>query len=185
VASGCTAGALAGASGSTASRSRASSSLLDYATVTPIERVRHALANADYNKVLDLAALHVIAGAGRAGSAKLRKALKRHEPKLAHTRSPLERLFLPLCERAGIPLPEVNVWIAGVLVDAVWRERKLVVELDGRDNHSSWAQIQNDRSKELILRAADFTVVRYGTQQVEEQPALVETDLLRALGLPR
>jgi very-short-patch-repair endonuclease len=59
-----------------------------------------------------------------------------------------------------------------------------VVELDGRDNHSSWAQIQRDRSNELILRGAGFEVVRYGTQQIEEQPALVETDLLRALGLP-
>jgi hypothetical protein len=26
-----------------------------------------------------------------------------HEPKLALTRSPLERLFVPLCERAGLP----------------------------------------------------------------------------------
>jgi uncharacterized protein DUF559/transcriptional regulator with AbiEi antitoxin domain of type IV toxin-antitoxin system len=159
--------------------------LLDYAAVAPLERLRHALANADYHKVLDLAALQVIAGSGRIGSTTLRNALTRHEPKLAHTRSPLERLFLPLCERAGIPLPDVNVWVAGVLVDAVWWERKVVVELDGRDNHSSWAQIQRDRSNELILRGAGFEVVRYGTQQLEEQPAGVETDLLRALGLPR
>jgi Transcriptional regulator, AbiEi antitoxin/Protein of unknown function (DUF559) len=159
--------------------------LLDYAAVAPLERIRHALANADYHKVLDVSALQVIAGNRRAGSTKLRKALTRHEPKLAHTRSPLERLFLPLCERVGIPLPEVNVWVAGVLVDAVWHEQKLVVELDGRDNHSSWAQIQRDRSNELILRGAGFEVVRYGTQQLEEQPAVVETDLLRALGLPR
>jgi Protein of unknown function (DUF559) len=156
--------------------------LLDYAAVAPLERVRHALANADYHHVLDIPALQVIAGNG---GAKLRKALTRHEPKLAYTRSPLERLFLPLCERAGIPLPEVNVWIEGVLVDAVWRERKLVVELDGRDNHSSWAQIQTDRSKELILRAAGFTVVRYGTRQLEEEPALVEADLIRAYRVPR
>jgi Protein of unknown function (DUF559) len=159
--------------------------LLDYAAAAPLERVRHALAVADYKHVLDVAALQVIAGNGRIGSTKLRSALTRHEPKLARTRSPLERLFLPLCERVGIPLPEVNVWVAGVLVDAVWHEQKLVVELDGRDNHSSWAQIQRDRSNELILRGAGFEVVRYGTQQLEEQPALVETDLLRALGLPR
>jgi hypothetical protein len=163
----------------------AEQALLDYATVAPYERLRHALANADYHKVLDIAALQVIAGKGRIGSTKLREALTRHEPKLAHTRSPLERLFLPLCERAGIPIPDVNVWIEGVLVDAVWWEQKLVVELDGKDNHSSWGQIQTDRSKELILRAAGFTVVRYGTRQLEEEPALVVADLLRALGLPR
>ncbi|HSC01941.1 MAG TPA: DUF559 domain-containing protein [Solirubrobacteraceae bacterium] len=154
--------------------------LLDYAATAPIERVRHALANADYHKVLDIPALQVIAGTGRRGSTMLRNALARHEPKLAYTRSHLERTFLVLCERAGIPMPDVNVWIAGVLVDAVWRDRRLVVELDGKDNHSSWGQIQNDRSKELRLRAAGFVVVRYGTRQVEEELDVVADDLLRA-----
>ena len=86
---------------------------------------------------------------------------------------------------AGIPLPEVNVWVEGVLVDAGWRDRKVIVELDGRDNHSSWAQIQRDCSNELRLRAADFEVRRYGFVQLEDEPTLVETDLLRALGVPR
>ncbi|MGH2887176.1 MAG: DUF559 domain-containing protein [Solirubrobacteraceae bacterium] len=156
--------------------------LLDYAASVPIERVRYALANADYHKVLDVTALQVIAGNGRAGSTKLKKALKRHEPKLARTRSPLERLFLPLCEKFGVPLPDdVNVWIEGVLVDAVWWKQKLVVELDGKDNHSSWGQIQRDRSNELKVRAAGFDVFRYGTVQLEEQPALVAGDVLGRL----
>ena len=154
--------------------------LLDFAASAPIERVRHALANADYRHVLDIPTLQVIAGNGRPGSTTLRKALTRHEPKLAHTRSPLERLFLPVCERAGIPLPEVNVYVAGVLVDAVWRQQRLVVELDGKDNHSSWAQIQEDRSKEMRLRAAAHTVIRYGTRQLEEELELVAADLYRA-----
>jgi hypothetical protein len=156
--------------------------LLDYAATAPIERVRYALANADYHKVLDVAALQVIAGTGRAGSTKLREALTRHEPKLARTRSPLERLFLPLCEKYGVPLPDdVNVWIAGVLVDAVWWKQKLVVELDGRDNHSSWGQIQRDRSNEMRLRAVGFDALRYGTLQLEEQPAGVAGDVIRRL----
>lgn len=160
--------------------------LLDFAAVAPLDRVRYVLANADHGKVLNVAALQVIAGNGRPGSTNLRKALQRHEPKLAKTRSPLERLFLPLCERWGIPLPDdVNVRVAGVPVDAVWWKPRLVVELDGRNNHSSWAQIQRDRSNELTLRAAGFDVVRYGTLQLEEQPRLVEDDLRRAHGLPR
>jgi hypothetical protein len=137
--------------------------VLDFAASAPIERLRYVLANADHHKVLDVAALQVIAGNGRRGSAKLKQALARHEPKLARTRSYLERLFVPLCERAGIPLPDFNVSVEGVLVDAVWWEQKLVVELDGCDNHSSWAQIQNDRSKELKVRAAGYRVNRYGT----------------------
>jgi Protein of unknown function (DUF559) len=159
--------------------------LLDFAAVAPLDRIRHVLANADYHQVLDIPALQVIVGHGRRGSTKLRNALDRHEPKLAHTASPLERLFLPLCERAAVPLPdELNVYVEGVHVDAVWWERKLVVELDGKDNHSSWAQIQNDRSKELRLRRGGFQAVRYGTRQLEEESALVEEDLRRAYHLP-
>ncbi len=159
--------------------------VLDFAATAPLERVRHVLANADYHKVLDITALQVIAGNGRAGSTNLRKALERHEPKMARTRSPLERLFLPLCERYGIPLPDdVNVLVAGVLVDAVWWRQKLVVELDGRDNHSSWAQIQRDRSNEMRLRGAGFDTLRYGTVQLEEEPALVAGDVIRRLSSP-
>ncbi|HUA69461.1 MAG TPA: DUF559 domain-containing protein [Solirubrobacteraceae bacterium] len=156
--------------------------LLDFAARAPLERVRYALSVADYLQVLDLPALQVIAGTGRAGSTKLRNALKRHEPKLARTRSPLERLFLPFCEKHGIPLPDdLNVWIEGVLVDAVWWDQRLIVELDGKDNHSSWAQIQRDRSNEMRLRAARFDVRRYGTAQIEEQPEPVARDLLDGL----
>ena len=156
--------------------------LLDFAAVAPLDRVRYALANADYQKVLDLHALRAIFGSGRAGSVNLRDALKSHEPKLARTRSPLERIFLPFCESHGIPLPDdVNVRIAGILVDAVWWDRRLVVELDGRDNHSSWAQIQRDRRNEMKLRGAGFDVVRYGWAQLDDEAELVATDLLRNL----
>jgi hypothetical protein len=159
--------------------------LLDYAATAPIERLRYALANADYHKALDIAALQVIAGNGRAGSTKLKEAMKRHEPKLARTRSPLERLFLPLCEKYGVPLPDdVNVMVAGVLVDAVWWKQKLVVELDGKDNHSSWGQIQRDRTNEMRVRSAGFDVFRYGTVQLEEQPAGVADDVIRRLSWP-
>jgi Protein of unknown function (DUF559) len=152
--------------------------LLDFAAVAPLERVRYVLSVADYQQVLDVSALQVIAGNGRAGSTRLRKALERHEPKLARTRSRLERDFLSFCERHGIPLPDdVNVWIEGVLVDAVWWKQRLIVELDGHDNHSSWTQIQRDRSNEIKLRGAGFDVIRYGTIQFEEQPELVARDL--------
>jgi hypothetical protein len=156
--------------------------LLDFAARASLERVRYVLANADYAKLLDIPALQVIAGSGRAGSTKLRDAMKRHEPRLARTRSPLERLFLPLCEKYGVPLPDdVNVPVAGVLVDAVWWQPRLVVELDGRDNHSSWAQIQRDRSNELCLRGAGFDVLRYGTVQLEDEAELVARDVLAGL----
>jgi hypothetical protein len=159
--------------------------LLDYAAVSPFARVRHALATADYQRLLDLDALRAITGCGRPGSANLRNALTRHEPRLARTRSPLERIFVPLCERFRIPAPEINAYVEGIEVDSVWRDHRLVVELDGRDNHSSWAQIQRDRRNELTLRGGSFDVIRYGWEQVEDRPELVGPDLLAQLARRR
>jgi very-short-patch-repair endonuclease len=66
----------------------------------------------------------------------------------------------------------------------VWWKQKLVVELDGKDNHSSWGQIQRDRSNEMRVRAAGFDTLRYGTLQLEEQPADVAGDVIRRLSWP-
>ena len=47
------------------------------------------------------------------------------------TRAEVQAEFLELCRREGLPLPEMNVVVEGVLVDAVWRDRHLVVQLEG------------------------------------------------------
>jgi hypothetical protein len=111
--------------------------LLDYAAPASLNQVRVALANAEYHRVLNLPAVEGLLGHGRPGSAKLRTALKRHQPRLAYARSPPERAFLELCEASGIPLPEVNVRIAGWEVDFLWRPEGVVVEIDGHGNHHS------------------------------------------------
>lgn len=157
--------------------------LLDYAAGASLIAVRRALAQADYLRLLDPAAIEAALGQGRAGTATLRIALERHEPRLARTRSWLETVFVPLCESAGIPLPEINATVAGWTVDALWREQKVVVELDGYDNHSSRGQIERDRQKELELRAAGFLVIRYTYDQVVHRPSAVAADLVATLAV--
>jgi hypothetical protein len=154
---------------------------LDYAAEAELPAVRRVLAEADYTRLLDLQAVEAILGQGRPGTAKLRTALERHQPRLARTRSPLEEAFIPLLERAGIPLPEINARLEGWTVDALWRRERLVVELDGYDNHRTPAQIERDRRKELQLRAAGFLVIRYSGYQADHEPQLVAADLQAAL----
>jgi hypothetical protein len=152
-------------------------SLLDYAATAPLHRLRRAVAEADYRGRLDLDEVKGILGRGRAGSARLSDALEHHQPQLALTRSVLEERFLALCEADGIPLPEVNATIAGLMVDALWRRERVIVELDGRPAHSTPAQIERDRRRELRLRAAGFVVVRYTWRQITHTPELVVSDL--------
>ena len=158
--------------------------LLDYAATASAHRVRYATAQAEYHELLDLQEIQRILGRGRPGSAKLRKALKRHLPQLARSRSEMERLFLQLCERGRVPIPEVNVSVNGTLADAVWRDARVVVMLDGHQGHRTRVQIEKDRGDDLRLRAAGYTVLRYTWEQVTGEPELVLADLRLALLSP-
>lgn len=157
--------------------------LLDFAAEASVRRVRRALAEADYRRLLELGAVEAIAGQGRRGSDTLRQALDAYRPELARTRSQLEERFVELCERAGLPPPELNVTICGLLVDAVWREQRVIVELDGYAAHGTPAQLARDRERDLRLRTAGFTVLRYTWRQITRDPGSVVRDLQRALRL--
>jgi predicted transcriptional regulator of viral defense system len=147
--------------------------LLDLASKSPIRTVRRALAKADYNDVLNIEAIDALIGRGRPGSAKLRAALERHRPELALTKSRLEVMFFEICEDQGWEPPEPNEYIAGWQVDALWRDKRIAVELDGHGNHHSPAQRRRDRQKDLELRAAGFTPVRYSEEQLVRRADVV------------
>lgn len=154
---------------------------VDLAATTTLNRLRVALAQADYLRILDVAAVESMLRQGRTGSANLRRALERHQPRLALTRSGLEIAFFSLCEAARLPVPEVNAMVDGWEVDVLWRQHRLAVEVDGGRNHSTRAQIERDRWKELRLRAGGYRVVRYTDRQVANEPELVAADLRQAL----
>lgn len=156
--------------------------MLDVAAVTRPREVRRALAEAVYQGLVDLEDLEAVAGRGRPGSAALRAAMDGHRPRLAHTLSVLEERFLDLCTAHGIPLPLVNVKVAGVMVDALWPDDRVIVELDGHRTHATPAAVERDRSRELTLRAAGYLVLRYTWRQVTRRPDVVAADLRAALG---
>jgi very-short-patch-repair endonuclease len=155
--------------------------LLDLAAVLPFPALRRALAEADFRGRLDPGALRRELGRGRPGAAALRKALALHCPELARTRSVLEREFLALCERARLALPEVNEQVEGLMVDALWRQARVIAELDGLAAHSSPAQLARDHDRDLRLRRAGYAVLRYSWRQVIADPAAVAADLRRVL----
>jgi very-short-patch-repair endonuclease len=97
------------------------------------------------------------------------------------TRSDLERDFLRLCRRHGLPAPEVNVRVGPHLVDFLWRDRQFVVETDGYAYHRGRAAFEDDRERDLGLRARGFEVIRLAEKQVDEEPGRVAEVLAAAL----
>lgn len=155
--------------------------LLGLAATAPLPRVRRALAEADRLGLLDADAIRNELGSGRPGSGRLRRALAIHLPQLASTLSVLEERFLELLDGTGIPMPEVNATVAGAMVDALFRDAGLVVELDGHEFHAGAAAAEEDRRRELRLRAYGYRVVRYTWRQINEGPGEVVADLRREL----
>jgi very-short-patch-repair endonuclease len=98
------------------------------------------------------------------------------------TRSDLEEMFITLIDAAGIPRPEINAIVEGFEVDAVWRDVRLVVELDGRDTHGTAAAFESDRHRDRVLQVAGWRVVRITYRQMRDTPRAVVDDvrLLRA-----
>jgi very-short-patch-repair endonuclease len=158
--------------------------LVDLAHAAPTTILRGAVAEADFLRILDLDAIDATLTERRPGSARLKQALELHRPEYARTRSDLEDELLDLCRRYSLPFPEVNLKLCGYTVDALWRDARVVVEVDGRSGHGTIARMERDRQRDLALRAAGFSVHRYTWRQMTTRSKLVAADLRRALSLP-
>jgi len=100
------------------------------------------------------------------------------------TRSDLEWDFMRLCRRHRLPAPEVNVRIGPRLVDFLWRDARLVVETDGYRFHRGRQAFEDDRARDLDLRARGYDVLRFSYRQVADEPervAAVVGDTLRSV----
>ncbi|MEX2107374.1 MAG: DUF559 domain-containing protein [Solirubrobacterales bacterium] len=100
------------------------------------------------------------------------------------TRSDLERDFLRLCRRRGLPLPEVNVRIGRWTVDFLWRPQRLVVETDSYLYHRGHVAFRDDRARDLDLRRLGLEVRRFSEQQISDEPDLVAMDLAEVFAAP-
>jgi very-short-patch-repair endonuclease len=120
----------------------------------------------------------------RRGRRALRAALE-HEP--APTRSEAERRLLALIRAARLPRPETNVVVSGYEVDLLWREQRVIVEVDGFAFHSTRQAFERDRARDAALQAAGYRVIRVTWRQIVDEPhalvaqlaVLVQTQMSR------
>jgi hypothetical protein len=95
-------------------------------------------------------------------------------PLTKRTRSDMELLFLRMCERAGLPQPEVNVTLypggRRTMPDFLWRDARLILEADSRRYHDTDSAFQSDREREQRLQLAGWRVSRCTWEQVESEP---------------
>ena len=154
---------------------------LDFAAVDPYY-LAQALDNARRLGLLDLVAMDelISRSKGFRGVARLRTALEIHRP-AAFTRSGLERRFLDLVRREGIPQPAMNFVVEGYELDAYWPAQRFAVELDTYDYHGTPTAFEADRLRQENLKLTGIEMIRITGIRLDREPAAVMRRLRRLL----
>jgi very-short-patch-repair endonuclease len=161
--------------------------LIDVAATLKGRPLEHALDRAEQLGLVDFAGLaeRVTARPGRPGSPSLQALLSRYAAGSTVTRSEMEERFLRLCDDHGLPRPETNTRIEGKEVDFVWRDARLIVEVDGYRYHRSPSAFEDDRERDVILTVAGWHVLRFTWAQLTRRPAWVASAVSKRLAHSR
>jgi very-short-patch-repair endonuclease len=146
--------------------------LLDLAAYVTDKELERAIRQAVYRRLTTTALLAeaVHERSGHRGMKKMREALVNLGEAPGLTRSDLEEDFLAFLRKHRLPMPELNakMRIGGRAIepDCIWREQRLIVELDGRDAHNSTPAFESDRARDAALTAALWRVVRVTSRRI-------------------
>jgi very-short-patch-repair endonuclease len=113
------------------------------------------------------------------GTRALRALLDEGTPAL--TRSQAEERLLALIRTAELPAPEINVRIGRHEVDFMWRDQRLIVEVNGFRFHSSRSAFEHDRRRDAELISQGFRVIRITWRQIFDRPEALTARLAKAL----
>lgn len=160
--------------------------LLGIAAASPRDLGRWALPRAKRLDLLDLAEIDALLSRskGMRGARRLERALRRYR-RAAFTRSEVERMFVEVVERAGLPLPVMNLYVGGFELDAYWPDLRYAVELDTYEYHGDEISFEDDRVRHEDLKLAGIEMTRVTGYRLSRRPANVAARLRRLLAQRR
>lgn len=121
----------------------------------------------------------------RRGAPMLRALLVDRAEARGITRSRLEERFAAFLARSDLPRPQLNASLAMrgrfFEVDCLWREQRVIVELDGIRAHGTDSAFEKDRERDRLLIAEGWRVARITWRQLRDDAPAVLADLRRTL----
>lgn len=117
---------------------------------------------------------------GRKGAIRLARLLESGDA-AGYTRSTAERRMRALLRNAELPQPRANVPLLAYVVDFLWPQHMLIVEVDGFAFHSSRSAFERDRRRDQKLTALGYAVIRVTWRQLIEEPLAVIARIAQAL----
>lgn len=156
--------------------------LIDLAAEAERAEVEQAIAEAHARRLATEGL--ILAAAERApnrAGVRLVRAILNRDGGPALTRSKAERIMLKLARSAQLHPPIANTTVAGVSVDFLWPEHRVIVEVDGYQFHGHRVAFERDHRKDLVLDAAGYHVIRITWRQLLYEPFVVVAQIARAL----
>lgn len=107
----------------------------------------------------------------------------------AGARSVPEGIIWTACWELGLPVPALNVPVTAsgrrFHPDCLFEEHKLIIEIDGREYHSTPEQIRADAQRQILLEGAGYKVIRFSAAHVLYRTPEVMAHIMLALGEQR
>jgi very-short-patch-repair endonuclease len=101
-----------------------------------------------------------------------------------YTHEGAERKLLALVRAAKLPIPETNVMLHGYEVDTLWREPRLIVEVDSYAHHAQRPKFERDRVRDADLLAKGYRTLRLTWRALEREPYAAIARVASALPNP-
>ena len=118
---------------------------------------------------------------GQRGGDAMRAALDHLQPGGHDVRSPPEwELLQALASVPELPAPTANVLVEGFEVDLLWADRRLVVMVDGAQDHLRRSRFDRDRRMDNDLHDRGYRVRRYPSWRIERDLRVVVAEIVAA-----
>ena len=159
-----------------------SRTLVDLAQVLDQDSLRRAVHEAEVTRQLNRSEVRSIIERmpTRRGVKRLAELLGTNAPDPTNSR--FVARFLKFCEQRKIGPPETSVYIdAGFAkpteIDVLFRDERLIVELDGRQVHLTQQRFESDRRRDVALLARGYETVRVTWRRLEEDDGTLAAEL--------
>ena len=156
--------------------------LLDCAASEPGWLLDRYLERSEELELFDLTAVERVLErtVGHPGHGRLRRALALYrEP--VFSRSRLERRFLALVARVGLPRPATGFNVVGHELDVYWPQERFGVELDTFGTHGTRGAFERDRRRDEDLALAGVETIRVTDRRLAREPSEVIDRVARLL----
>ena len=107
---------------------------------------------------------------GRRGVNRFRRIVHRDLTAEMRALSELELRFVELLRAHRIRLPEINHDVEALMVDAIWHEQRVIVELDGFEFHKLPRDLRNDNARNRKLVLAGYRLIRFVWDDLVSDP---------------